>query len=565
MNQLLERVRAYIADDLEASDLPDLLARAEAGEPSATAELASRFQGPLKFGTAGLRGLLGAGPHRMNRATVLRATDGLVRYLIEHVPDARTRGLVVGRDARTRSDVFQEDVAAVAVAHGMRVHWLPGATPTPLTAYGVLALGAAGGVVVTASHNPPAYNGYKVFWGNGAQIIPPHDKGIAQMIADAPPAKRVGRGEWSLGAAGVDDVAYLADAYINDLDRLHYAPDIDASGLRVAYTAMHGVGSVFFKAALTRRGITEVHSVREQAVPDAGFPTVAFPNPEEPGALDRVLAVAAENNCDLVLAHDPDADRLGAAVRSDGGYRVLTGNEIGVLLAYHVLGHTEGADRLVVNTLVSSRQLARMAADVGIAAAETLTGFKWIANEAMRLEAEQNRRFVFGYEEALGYCCGTVVRDKDGIGAGVVLAEMAADYKTRGQTLLDALAEIRQRHGVYVTRTESVTFAEHPERIAEAMARLRTTTSAAFGDSAIAAKEDLSQSEDVRRRGNVLLFDLEDGGRVAVRPSGTEPKIKFYLETTEPADDGDVATATQRGADRLDRLAAAIRAEADLD
>ncbi len=562
MSELFERVRAYIDHDVEPSDLPALLEAARSGDLSARAELQDRFKGALKFGTAGLRGLMGAGEFRMNRATVLRATCGLVRYLLESTPDAAQRGLVIGRDGRHGSKVFQRDVAAVARAHGVRVHWIEGPTPTPLTAFGVLRLNAAAGVVVTASHNPPAYNGYKVFWGNGAQIIPPHDQNIAKAIGASPPARDVPQQHRSPTDQEGRDARELPKAYVSALDTLWYAPSVSLVGLKVAYTAMHGVGEPLFREVLTRRGLTDLFVVQAQATPDGDFPTVAFPNPEEPGALDLVLALAREQGCDLVLAHDPDADRLGVAVRDDAGeYRVLTGNEIGVLLGYHVLRHTSGPERLVVSTLVSSRQLIEMATAMGANATETLTGFKWIANEALRLEGE-GRRFVFGYEEALGYCCGTVVRDKDGIGAGLVLTEMAAEYRARGKTLLDALAEIRTRFGVFVSESKSVTLTNAPDRIEGAMARLRASTSTAFGDAVITEREDLMQAADLRRRGNVLRFELADGGRVAVRPSGTEPKIKFYLETRET---GDVDDALVRGRRKLARLLAAVRAEAGLD
>ena len=559
--ELFDRVRSYIAGDVEGTDLSSRLSSAEAGNAAALADLEERFQGPLRFGTAGLRGLMGPGEHRMNRATVLRATDGLVRYLIETTPDARDRGLVIGRDGRHRSEEFQADVAAVAVAHGMRVYWLPEPSPTPLAAFGVTHLGAAAGVVVTASHNPPAYNGYKVFWSNGAQIIPPHDTAIADRIAAAPAANDVPRAAFTVGEGLVLSAATLAEAYLDALDKLHFAPEVDVTGLRIAYSAMHGVGAYLFERALRRRGSVQLLSVPEQAKPNGDFPTVAFPNPEEPGALDLVLGLARRERCDVVLVHDPDADRLGAAVRVGEDYQVLSGNEIGVLLGHHILSHTHGGDRLVVSTLVSSRQLARMADNQGVRSAETLTGFKWIANEAMRIEAEEKRRFVFGYEEALGYCCGTVVRDKDGIGAGLVLAEMAAEYRAKGQTLIDALTEIRRRHGVYVADSRSVSFSGEPQRIRDAMNRLRSSPVEAFRHLGVTARLDLSTSDDPRRRGNVLLFELEDGGRFAVRPSGTEPKIKFYLDIIE---NGDVDAALRTGRKKLERLLRAIKDEAGL-
>ena len=556
LTELFDRVRTYIAGDVEEGDLSTRLSAAEAGDAAALADLQDRFQGPLQFGTAGLRGLMGLGEHRMNRATVLRATDGLVRYLIDTVPGARDRGLVVGRDGRNRSEEFQKDVAAVAVAHGMRVYWLPEPSPTPLAAFGVTHLGAAAGVVVTASHNPPAYNGYKVFWTNGAQIIPPHDTGIAAAIATAPVAKDVPWDEFRVGDKLVVSVASLVETYLDALDSLHFAPAVDLAGLRIAYSSLHGVGAYLFERALLRRGDVALVSVPEQAEPNGDFPTVAFPNPEEPGALDLVMALAERERCDLVLVHDPDADRLGAAVRVGERFQVLSGNEIGILLGDHILSHTDGDDRLVVSTLVSSRQLARMAADRGVRFAETLTGFKWIANEGLRLEAQERRRFVFGYEEALGYCCGTVVRDKDGIGAGLVLAEMAAEYRAKGQTLVDALTEIRRRHGVYVSDSKSVTFANEPQRIRDAMTRLRSRPLEVFRPLGVKARHDLSTSEDPRRRGNVLIFELEDGGRIAVRPSGTEPKIKLYLDIVE---EGEVDSALVEGRAKLDRLLEGIK------
>ncbi|MEO1335274.1 MAG: phospho-sugar mutase, partial [Myxococcota bacterium] len=264
MTDLFVRVRQYIDDDVEPTDLPAVLAAAERGEAAAREDLAERFKGPLQFGTAGLRGLMGGGPFRMNRATVLRATDGLVRYLINTIADARERGLVVGRDARHHSDDFQADVAGVAAAHGMRVYWLEGPTPTPLTAFGVLKLNAAAGVVVTASHNPPAYNGYKVFWGNGAQIIPPHDEGIAAAIDAAPGARHVPRDEPVVGEGRIEDVSSLADDYVEALDAVHFAPAVDVGALKVAYTAMHGVGAALFRRVLARRGPVKLFEVAEQ-------------------------------------------------------------------------------------------------------------------------------------------------------------------------------------------------------------------------------------------------------------------------------------------------------------
>jgi phosphomannomutase len=436
----------------------------------------------------------------------------------------------------------------VLAAHGIAVHWIEGASPTPLLAFAVLHLEAAAGITITASHNPPEYNGYKLYWENGAQIIPPIDAEIASRVATSPPASSIPRVESS---PLVRRCTGIEEAYVEALPKRVNAD----SSLRIAYTALHGCGQRLFLEAAKRRGFDAVFPVPDQAEPDPAFPTVSFPNPEEPGALDRVLAVARENHCDLVLAHDPDADRLGAAVRdASGEYVVLNGNELGALLGDHELSRTRAPKPLVVSTLVSSRMLSRIAAARGARYLDTLTGFKWIENEAMRLEASERLGFVFGYEEALGYSVGTVVRDKDGIGAGLALAEMASEARARGLTLLDALEELRRRHGYFTSRQKSLTLAgaEGAARIARAMERLRAKPRARLGSETVRAFQD-------RRDGNLLLYDLADGGRAAVRPSGTEPKIKFYLEVVETED------ASARAESRLRALEKDLIAAAGLD
>lgn len=521
---LLARVERFLRQEVDAADraeLEKLLAAGRMGDDGATAELEERFTGPLSFGTAGIRGILGAGESRMNRSLVLRVTYGLGTYLLEKVPEVATRGVAIARDGRKHSDVFQEDAAATLNALGIPVHWIDGPEPTPLLAFTVGHLGASAGIVITASHNPPAYNGYKVYWGNGAQIVPPIDEGIAKRFEAAPGASEVPR---KVGRYRV--LTDVKESYLRAVGALASVPDIDAGDIRIAYTALHGVGQPLFLEAMRRRGFRHLFPVDEQATPDPEFSTVAFPNPEEPGALDLVLDVARANDCDLVLANDPDADRLGVAVSGrQGDYTVLNGNEIGALLAEHVLSHTREQNPLVVSSVVSSRLLSRMAEARGVRYLETLTGFKWIENEAMRVEKEEGCRFVFGYEEALGYALGTAVRDKDGISAGLVLAEMAACLDSRGETLLDALAVLRQRHGHFVSRQISIAV----EAASGAMARLREMRPGRLGSETVSEIHDLVE-------GNVMLFDLADGGRVAARPSGTEPKIKFYLEVVATGD-----------------------------
>ena len=368
------------------------------------------------------------------------------------------------------------------------------------------------------------------------------DEGISARIEKAPGASRIARVESS---SLVRRLPAIDEAY---LEALPARENADPS-MRIAYTALHGCGQRLFLEAAKRRGFDAIYPVPDQAEPDPRFPTVAFPNPEEPGALDRLLEVARANQCELAIAHDPDADRLGAAVRcGPSEYVVLNGNELGVLLAHHVLSHTRETKPLVVATVVSSRMLAAMASARGVRYLDTLTGFKWIANEAMRLESSEGVRFVFGYEEALGYTVGTVVRDKDGIGAGLALAEMASELSARGETLLDALAELRREHGYFASRQRNLTLrgAEGARRIEDAMERLRREPRSLFGRESVRAFHD-------RRDGNVLLYDLEDGGRVAIRPSGTEPKIKFYLEVVEPYDDPSLAQSEPRPASWLSR------------
>jgi phosphomannomutase len=542
-------------DPVTVEELRGVLARGD------LADLADRFVGDLEFGTAGLRGVLGAGPNRMNRAVVRRTTAGLARYLKAHVPDVATRGVVVGRDGRRLSAEFAEDTACVLAAEGIPAHVFPSLVPTPLTAFAALHLNAAAAVMVTASHNPPEYNGYKVYWGNGAQIIPPHDKGIAGFISRVEPANQLellspseahARGLWhdvpdSLGEAYLDSILKL---------RVHGR---GSDTLSVVYTAMHGVGGVWMERALQRAGFRRVHVVAEQHQPDGTFPTVRFPNPEEPGAMDLSIATAERVKAELVLANDPDADRLAVMVRDvQGRLRMLTGNEVGVLLGHFVLvqGPTRRGKPHVVTTIVSSTQLGDIARELGIAYDEVLTGFKWIANRALEREQQEGTQFVFGYEEALGYTVGTVTRDKDGVGAGLVFADLAAWCESRGKTVLGYLEEIQRRFGLYVSAQRNFTFpgAEGAQVISRIMEGLRRSVPSSVGELPVRNVLDYKKGERLPPS-NVLAFELEGGGRVTARPSGTEPKIKYYFELKEKLGPGEpVETARARGEARLQKL-----------
>jgi phosphomannomutase len=534
---VVERAREFLAEDPDPETRSELLAlveRAAAGEAAAVAELQDRFSAPLSFGTAGLRARVEAGLARMNRAVVMKASWGLGRHLLETPSlDAVRRGVAVGFDGRYSSRQFAEDTAAVLAGLGIPARPFPDPVPTPLLAFAVAHTGAAAGVMVTASHNPPADNGYKVYAANGAQIIPPADEDIAARIAKAPPAREILRiappdaARRGLRRPIEDSVEA---AYLDGLARgaLHPA---DATPLRIVYTAMHGVGHRLLARALQRAGFDGVAAVPSQCDPDGAFRTVAFPNPEEKGAMDRALQLASEVDAELVLANDPDADRLAVALQdARGGYRLLSGNEIGVLLADDALEHadTGGRRKLVVTTVVSSTLLSRMARDRGAAYAETLTGFKWIANAAIEAE-RRGEAFVLGYEEALGYSCGPLVRDKDGIGAALRMAELVRHLKAQGSSPLERLDALLLAHGMSQPLQWSVTLAgaAGKGRIAAAMAGLRKTPPDTIGGSAVARVIDHLERTP---RADVLVFEAQDGGRLIARPSGTEPKIKFYAE-----------------------------------
>jgi phosphomannomutase len=572
MSDALAAARDFLAEDPDPetrAELEPLVRAAEAGVEAARRELVDRFSAPLEFGTAGLRGKVEAGLARMNRLVVMKATWGLGAYLLDEAtrggPDPRKHGVSLAFDGRHSSRGFSEDAAAVLAGLAVPVHLFPDPVPTPLLSFSVPHLGAAAGVMVTASHNPPKDNGYKVYLASGAQIVPPVDAAIASRIARAPRADAIARPAPADAAAGgwrrlvdVRDSA-VAEAYLDGLACL--AMHRDATPLRLAYTPMHGVGHRLAVRAFARAGFEGVAVAPSQGDPDGAFRTVAFPNPEEPGAMDRVLALAADTGAELVLANDPDADRLAAAVPdpSGHGYRMLSGNEIGVLLADDAMEHwdTGGRRKLVVTTVVSSSLLSRMARDRGVEYRETLTGFKWIADAALRAEKD-GLAFVLGYEEALGYTVGPLVRDKDGIGAALRLAELARFLKTRGATLLDRLDDILVAHGLSHQMQWSLTLpgTEGRQRMAGAMAELRGRPLQKIGTSPVIRVLDAEQGVELVRgerrpsglpRSDVLAFQSEDGARVTVRPSGTEPKIKFYVELVGRARDrGEVPSARAR-------------------
>jgi phosphomannomutase len=510
-DELIARAKAWLAEDPDAETREELAKLIDAEDVT---ELAARFSGTLQFGTAGLRGELGAGPMRMNRSVVIRAAAGLAAYL---KAKGQTDGLVViGYDARHKSADFARDTAAVMTGAGLRAAVLPRPLPTPVLAYAIRHLGAAAGVEVTASHNPPRDNGYKVYLGDGSQIVPPADAEIAAEIAAVRALADVPRPD--SGWETLDES--VLGAYLARTDAV--LSEGSPRTARTVYTAMHGVGKDVLLAAFARAGFPEPALVAEQAEPDPDFPTVAFPNPEEPGAMDLAFAKARETEPDLIIANDPDADRCAVAVKEGADWRMLRGDEVGALLAQHLV--RRGARGTFAESIVSSSLLGRIAEKAGLPYEETLTGFKWIARvEGLR----------YGYEEALGYCVDPDgVRDKDGITAALLVTELASGLKEQGRTLLDLLDDIAVEYGLHATDQLSVRV-EDLSVIANAMRRLREQPPTRLAGLAITQSEDLTKGTDKLPPTDGLRYTL-DGARVIVRPSGTEPKLKCYLEVVVP-------------------------------
>jgi phosphomannomutase len=506
---------------------------------AARAELADRMAGPLRFGTAGLRGPVRAGPNGMNVAVVRRTTAGLASWLRAH--DHRGGTVVIGRDARHGSESFAAATAGVLAAAGFDVRTLPGPLPTPLLAYAVRALGAVAGVQITASHNPAPDNGYKVYLHDGAQLVAPADTEIESEIAAAPPAARIPL---------IVPAGRPYDPLPGYLERVAGLPaGTGPRRLRIALTPLHGVGGEMAVRALGAAGFHDVHVVTEQFDPDPDFPTVSSPNPEDPRATRALLALAATTDAQLAIALDPDADRCALGVpdalatggaASVDGWRMLTGDEVGALLGEHLLVTRDRADPLVASTVVSSSLLAKVAGAHGARHAEALTGFKWI----MRAGGPEETRLVYGYEEAIGYCVDPdVVRDKDGISAAVVAADLATIRAAAGSSLLEALDELAVRHGVHATHT---------------------LTFQMSADEGTVALERVARAWEPERPSTDLLVMRRPGLRVAVRPSGTEPKLKAYLEVVEAVGDAsELRAARERARARLAMLVAETTALID--
>jgi phosphomannomutase len=601
-DDLRARVQAWIAEDPDPGDRAEL--RALLADSSGTdehgraalAELTDRFAGRLEFGTAGLRGAVGAGPNRMNRAVVRGATAALAGWLRQRRPGAAKAGVVVGWDARHRSAEFADEVTSVLTGAGIRVHLLPGRSPTPLLAFGVRHLSAAAGVMITASHNPAADNGYKLYLSDGAQIVPPADVQIAAAIRALGPLSQIPVGP-ATNPLVIHHGDEVAQAYLEAITESYLAADRDAeppadsdaeppadsgpgvvpglgadSGpgvaadldagpgpLDVTYTPLHGVAGRLALRAMARAGFPAPHVVAAQEEPDPDFPTLPFPNPEQPGVLDQAITEARGLGADLVLANDPDGDRLAVAVPdagAAGGWRTLTGDQVGALLGAYLIEETAGGpqaqDRLVATTVVSSTMLGKIAAAAGVRYVETLTGFKWIVRAG---EYAPDSRFVFGYEEALGYVVGDTVRDKDGISAALAVLALVSQARRAGQTLLDRWDALEGAHGVHLTAQLTL-----DSRLpAGVMAELRRDPPAGLAGQPVISSADLAGGGGGLAPADVLRYWL-DGARVVIRPSGTEPKLKAYLEVVEPTEGSRLPSARAAAAARLAVLRPAVQA-----
>lgn len=542
--QILTAAKAWQAQDPDpetANELQLLIKATENGDEAAYKDLQQRFSARLQFGTAGLRGPLTAGPNGMNRVLVCQTAAGLANYL-----NARfdTPSIVIGCDARKNSDVFARDTAEIMQAAGIRTMLLPAKLPTPVLAYAIRALDTSAGVMVTASHNPPEDNGYKVYLGGedaGAQIVPPADKAIAAAIDDVAASQPVNEIARSNDYEQLDNT--IVERYIAETVKQIQHP---AQSLNYVYTAMHGVGCDTLLKTIRAAGLDEPTLVKEQCTPDPLFPTVSFPNPEEPGALDLAIATAKNVGAEFIIANDPDADRLAVAVADeDGEWHSLHGNEIGYLLGWQAARRTQktGKKGTLACSMVSSPALAKVAQHYGLDSTETLTGFKWIGRVP---------NLVFGYEEALGYLVDPdKVRDKDGISATMAFLDLMLELKAEGKTFAEHRREFAETFGAYASGQVSLRVTDL-SIIGTLMESFRNNPPKSIAGLTVSEFIDHQKTE---RNSNILVFNIEGGTRVIIRPSGTEPKVKMYLDAS--------AETIAQAKERVAALEAAMREEAN--
>ena len=532
-------IQDWIAHDPDPATVAEL-------EACSHEELADRFGHPLTFGTAGLRGPIRGGPDGMNLAVVLRTTWAVAQVLKDR--DHAGARVVVGGDARHGSETFALAAAEVLAAEGFMVTLMFAAVPTPVIAFGARHLGASAGIQITASHNPPSDNGYKVYFDSGIQIVPPADREIEAMVGKAPHADQIPRAE--VQTSGVD----LIQRYVDRASRVRRTH----GSVRLAFTPMHGVGGEYALDAFVRSGLSDVQVVESQFAPDPDFPTVPFPNPEEPGATDELLKLAADAEADVAIALDPDADRCAVGVPTPDGWRMLTGDETGWLLGDYILSQLDPGEvsehTVVASSVVSSQMLARIAAAHGVRHVETLTGFKWLS----RADADlPGCTLVYAYEEAIGYCVDpSAVRDKDGISAAVLFCDLVVALREHGRTVIDALDDLARTHGVHMTSAVSRPVAGADEA-AEVMTRLRSNAPTKLCGFDVSVTDLAAVMPYERRTDAVILTggDADTELRVAVRPSGTEPKVKSYIEVRRTSVGMDLSQARAEARQLSEELA----------
>ena len=540
-------------------------------------EIKERFYKDLEFGTGGLRGIIGAGTNRMNKYTVGKATQGLANYILKNNPDGAKMGVAIAYDSRNMSPEFAERSALVLNANGIKAYVFDELRPTPELSYAVRALGCTAGIVVTASHNPPEYNGYKVYWADGAQVVYPKDKGIigeVNAISDFSLIKTMDRKEAE--EKGLFNVIgkEIDDGFIKAIKAQAVRPEEikKAEDMVIVYTPLHGTGNKPVRRVLGEVGFKNVYVVPEQEKPDKNFSTVGYPNPEDPKAFTLAIELAKEKNAEIIVGTDPDADRIGVVIRDEkGNYDILTGNMTGALLTEYVLNGRKEKGLLpenaaVIKTIVTTEMVRAIAESYNAELIEVLTGFKFIGEKIKQFEEDHSHTFVFGFEESYGCLSGTYARDKDAVGAAMLVCEMAAYYKNRGMTLHDALEELYKKYGFYKEGVKSVTLKgiDGAEKIGKIMAYLRENTPEGLGGNKVLTVKDYKSGvfTDVATRNecesplpasDVLYYNLEDRAWLCVRPSGTEPKIKFYMGVKAESSDAAVAKveAMEKSVDEL--------------
>ena len=569
----MEKYRFWLASDAFDEETKKELQAIDGDDK----EIKERFYKDLEFGTGGLRGIIGAGTNRMNKYTVGKATQGLANYILKNNPDGAKMGVAIAYDSRNMSPEFAERSALVLNANGIKAYVFDELRPTPELSYAVRALGCTAGIVVTASHNPPEYNGYKVYWADGAQVVYPKDKGIigeVNAISDFSLIKTMDRKEAE--EKGLFNVIgkEIDDGFIKAIKAQAVRPEEikKAEDMVVVYTPLHGTGNKPVRRVLSEVGFKNVYVVPEQEKPDKNFSTVGYPNPEDPKAFTLAIELAKEKNAEIVVGTDPDADRIGVVIRDEkGNYDILTGNMTGALLTEYVLNGRKEKGLLpenaaVIKTIVTTEMVRAIAESYNAELIEVLTGFKFIGEKIKQFEEDHSHTFVFGFEESYGCLSGTYARDKDAVGAAMLVCEMAAYYKNRGMTLHDALEELYKKYGFYKEGVKSVTLKgiDGAEKIGKIMAYLRENTPEGFGGNKVLTVKDYksgvftdvatgNKSESPLPASDVLYYNLEDRAWLCVRPSGTEPKIKFYMGVKAESSDAALAKveAMEKSVDEL--------------